>query len=356
MNSRERWRAILERKPVDNIPCDLWATNEVFEMLCKELDCNDRWEVFDKLRIDAPYEVQPQYIGPELSDGSDIWGVKYRKVDYGMGSYNEAVFHPLAEVGTVEDIKNHQWPSADWFDYSRIKENIEKHPHRPIRAGYIEPFLFYSYMRGMEQAMMDMVENAELIECAFDYMFDFATRQFERILDATDGKVDITVPAEDLGSQIGPLFSLECFRRFHKGRFKKYMEFAHQAGVFVFYHTDGAARDFIPELIEIGVDILNPIQWRCPGMAREGLKKDFGEHLVFHGGVDNQQTLPFGRPQDVREEVIECFETLGAGGGYICAPCHNIQPNTPIENILEMYETIREISSDPKYTRGNLQQ
>ena len=89
------------------------------------------------------------------------------------------------------------------------------------------------------------------------------------------------------------------------------------------------------------------------GEEREGLKKDFGDSLVFHGGIDNQRVLPFGRPEDVRNEVIECFRTLGAGGGYICAPCHNIQPNTPVENILEMYKTIKEISSYPEYTGKN---
>ncbi len=86
-------------------------------------------------------------------------------------------------------------------------------------------------------------------------------------------------------------------------------------------------------------------------MEREGLKKDFGDKLVFHGSVDNQQVLPFGSAEDVRRDVIDCFDTLGVGGGYICAPCHNIQPNTPVENILAMYETIKEIASDSKYTK-----
>ena len=355
MNSRERWRAVLERKDVDYVPCDIWATDEVFEMLCKELGCEDKWQVCDKLQIDSVYIVEPQYIGPELIDGCDLWGVKYKKVDYGTGHYNEPTYHPLAEIKTVEDMRNYRWPSADWFNYSHIRETMVKHLHRPIRAGYVEPFLVYSYMRGLEQAMMDMLVNKELIECAFDYIFDFATGQFERILDSADGNIDITAPSEDFGCQTGPLFSLECFRRLHKGGFKKYIELAHQAGVFAFFHTDGACRDFIPELIEIGIDVLNPIQWRCPGMDRKGLKDDFGQELVFHGGVDNQQTLPFGKPQDVRKEVIECFQTLGVNGGYICAPCHNIQPNTPVENILEMYNTIREISSDPKYTKKNRQ-
>ena len=342
MNSKERWIATLQRKPVDRVPFDMWATNEVFEKLCKHFSCQMKYELFDKLEIDTPYIIGPRYIGPELKPGFDIWGVKYKKVDYGTGIYNEAVYAPLGNIKTLKDIKDYNWPNADNYDYSNIRIEVKKNSHRPIQACHIEPFLLYSRMRGLEQAMMDLVENLELVDCAFNFMFDFVTRQFERILENADGRVDITLPSEDLGSQTGPLFSLEIFRRLHKPRFKKYIDLAHQANVFTFFHSDGACRDFIPELIEIGVDILNPIQWNCLGMDREGLKKDFGESLIFHGGVENQSVLPFGTPEDVRKEVRECFDTLGVNGGYICAPCHNIQPNTPLENILAMYEEAQE--------------
>lgn len=198
--------------------------------------------------------------------------------------------------------------------------------------------------------MIDLVSYPAMIECAFDYIFDFGCKRLERILEVVN--VDLIVPSEDLGSQQGPLFSLECFRRFHAPHFKKYITLAKQAGAKVFFHTDGACRAFIPDLIELGVDILNPIQHRCPGMECTALKKDFGNVLVFHGGIENQQILPFGTVDEVRQEVIHCFERLGIGGGYICAPCHNIQPITPIENILVMYETIKEIASDGKYTHS----
>ena len=351
MTSRERWRAVLERQSVDRLPCDIWATDEVFEKLYAELDCKDRWEVIDKLGIDAPYTVGPQYAGPSVPEGYNIWGLRYQTVDYGAGTYGEVTEHPLANAENVRDIENHNWPSPDWNDYSTIKDQLKQHSHRPIKAGHIEPFLLYCQLRGLEQAMMDMVESPEMIECAFDHIFYFETKNFERILEQADGRIDIATTAEDLGSQTGPLFSIDCFRRFHRPRFQKYMDLAKQAGCFIFYHTDGASRIFIPDLIELGINILNPIQWNCPGMEREGLKADFGDKLVFHGGVDNQKILPFGTTEDVRNEVIRCFETMGIGGGYICAPCHNLQPNTPVENILTMYETIHEISSDAKYTR-----
>ena len=114
---------------------------------------------------------------------------------------------------------------------------------------------------------------------------------------------------------------------------------AHQGGAFVFHHNDGAIRAILPDMIEAGIDVLNPVQWRCKGMAREGLKRDFGDRLVFHGAMDNQYTLPFGSVEEVRQEVDDNLRLLGAGGGYILAPCHNNQANTPVENVVAMYET-----------------
>jgi uroporphyrinogen decarboxylase len=119
---------------------------------------------------------------------------------------------------------------------------------------------------------------------------------------------------------------------------KRMMDLAHQAGAFVFHHNDGSIRKMIPDLIETGVDVLNPVQWRCRGMEREALKRDFGDRLVFHGAMDNQQTLAFGTPEDVRREVLDNLRILGEGGGYILAPCHNIQAVSPPENIVAMYD------------------
>jgi uroporphyrinogen decarboxylase len=119
---------------------------------------------------------------------------------------------------------------------------------------------------------------------------------------------------------------------------KRMIDLVHGAGVFVFHHNDGGVRRIIPDMIEAGIDILNPIQWRCRGMEREGLKKDFGAKLVFHGGMDNQKTLPFGTVSDVRKEVEENLAILGRGGGYILAPCHNVQVVSPAENIVALYE------------------
>jgi len=123
---------------------------------------------------------------------------------------------------------------------------------------------------------------------------------------------------------------------------KKMADLARSYGVHVFYHTDGDVRSVIPDLISVtGIELLNPIQWRCPSMDRRELVRDFGDKIIFHGAMDNQQTLPFGTVDDVKAEVLENLEIF-KGARWICAPCHNLQPITPTENIVAMYQTIHE--------------
>ena len=130
------------------------------------------------------------------------------------------------------------------------------------------------------------------------------------------------------------------WRRHLQPRLQRWCDLIHAHGLRVFYHTDGAARRLLGPILDCGVDVLNPIQHACPGMELEGLKRDFGSRVIFHGGVDNQFALPRGTVEDVRREVRYCMDTLGAGReGYICCSCHNAQPGTPIENILAMIET-----------------
>jgi uroporphyrinogen decarboxylase len=227
---------------------------------------------------------------------------------------------------------------VDWFDYSVIREQIVGKDEYAVRGGGSEPFLTYARLRGMQQAYMDMVLNPELVHYCLDRLYSFCYENTQRIYDVIPGRVDISYVAEDMGSQESLLFSPEQIKTFFIPRMKRMIELVHQAGAYVFHHSDGAVKRIIPVVIEAGIDILNPIQWRCKGMDRVALKRDFGAQVVFHGGVDNQQTLAFGDVQDVREEVAYNIQVLGKGGGYILAPCHNIQAVSPPENIVAMYE------------------
>jgi len=144
--------------------------------------------------------------------------------------------------------------------------------------------------------------------------------------------------AEDMGVQSDLMISPAHIREFLVPGMKRIIDLAHGAGVYVFHHNDGNVRRIVPDMVAAGIDLLNPVQWRNTGLDRAELKREFGGRLVFHGAMDNQRTLPFGSREDVIREVRENLEILGKGGGYILAPCHNIQSITPVRNIVAMYE------------------
>jgi len=340
MNPRERWLAVLNRQKPDRIPMDYWGTSEATEKTMAYLNCHSEREMLEKLHVDFVVEVKPAYVGPPIPAQNDEFGCKYQNVPYGTGEYEECVFHPLALFESVEEIKrSYTWPDPDWWDYSEIKKQVRGNERYPILGGNYEPLLIYKKLRGEEQAYMDMALNPEIVHFCLDRLLHLGYENTRRILEQIPDKVALSYVAEDMGAQADLLFSPAHIHEFLISRMKKVIELVHQAGAFVFHHNDGSIRRIIPDMIEAGIDILNPIQWRCENMDRALLKQDFGDSVVFHGGMDNQQTLPFGTVDDVKEEVLENLRILGNGGGYILAPCHNIQAVSPAENIVAIYET-----------------
>jgi len=338
MTPKERWLAVLRRERPDRVPMDYWATAEANTKLKEYLGCTDMDEVYEVLHIDKVVTVGPRYVGPGTPPDEDIFGCKFRDVPYETGIYREVVYNPLAQYESVREIEeNYRWPDPDWWDYSDIPEQIKGKDDYPIRGGGSEPFLTYKNLRGQWQAYVDLVKNPEIVHYCLDKLFDLAYENTRRIYERIPGQVMITYVAEDLGSQTGLLMPPRQIREFLIPRMKRMMDLVHSEGAYVFHHSDGAIRDILPDMVKAGIDVLNPIQWRCRGMDRERLKRDFGEKLVFHGAMDNQQTLPFGSVEDVEREVVENLRILGRGGGYILAPCHNIQANTPPENVVAMY-------------------
>jgi uroporphyrinogen decarboxylase len=339
MSPRERWLAVLRRERPDRVPMDFWATAEATEKLLKHLDC-DFQEMLRRLHIDLPFNVGGRYVGSPPEEGADIFGIRRRPVNYATGVYSEVVNAPLGQYKSVEEIElNYNWPSPDRWDYSHLPDAIKGHEHEPIKGGGSEPLLIYKALRGGQQAFMDLVENPEIVHYCLDKLFDLAYENTRRIFETIPGQVMITYVAEDLGAQTGLMYSPKHIREYLLPRMRRMIELTKQHGSYVFHHTDGAAREILPDLIDIGIEILNPVQWRCPGMEREGLKRDFGDKLIFHGAMDNQYTLPFGTVEEVRQEVLDNYRILGEGGGYILCPCHNIQAVGPPENVVAMYET-----------------
>jgi uroporphyrinogen decarboxylase len=339
MTPRERWLAVLKRQKPDRVPMDYWATDEATGRLMKHLGSRSKRKMLEKLHVDFLVKVEPSYKGPKIPDRYDVFGCGYKKMNYGSGVYDECVAHPLAQFNSTEDIeRNYTWPNPDWYDYSEIKKQVKGNEMFPIRAGNYEPFLMYKKLRGDEKAYMDLMTNPEMVLYCLDKLFYLAYENLQHILEQIPGKVMVSYVAEDMGGQNDLLFSPAQIQEFFIPRMKKMVEIVHQGGAFAFHHNDGSIRRILPSLIETGIDILNPIQWRCKGMDRIELKKEFGDRVIFHGAMDNQHTLPFGTVDEVKAEVLDNLRILGNGGGYILSPCHNIQAITPAENVVAMYE------------------
>jgi len=345
MAPRQRWLALLDRQPTDRIPTDYQATPEVTQRLLVDLGCANEDALWRKLHIDKRKYVESQWRLPHHPDDpqADMWGVRYQRIDYGTGAYDEPAHCPLAAAETVADVHTHRWPDPADFDYSVIARTLDKDDgYWPIHSCCYEPFLLYGYLRGLERAFEDLVLRPELADAILGHVVDFYYEHQRRCFEAGGGRIHLTWIAEDLGSQSGPLMGLPMYRRFLLPNQLKMANLARSYGIHIMYHTDGAARLFLPDLIaNVGIEILNPIQWRCPGMEREALVADFGQHIIFHGSIDNQYTLPFGTIDQVVTEVRESIN-IYRQARWICNPCHNIQPNTPTANIVAMYEAIHQ--------------
>ncbi len=360
MTPKQRWMALFDGEVADRLPCDYWATGEVTSRLMAELGVEESAEeappnviieygahrgLWERLGIDKCVRIEPRH--PAAREETwhtpslwSLWGVDAVDIAYGggMGVYEEATGSPLAAVESVSGIERYPWPDPQDWDVGGLRSACAQWQDYPIQCGCYELFYLYSRMRGMEQALVDLGENPAIAEAALERIHWVLETLIRRILEEAADLIDFVYVAEDLGTQKSLLMSLTCFRRFLKPWMRRMIDLAHSYDVRVFHHDDGAIRKVIPDLLEIGIDVLNPIQWRCRGMERDALARDFGPAVVFHGGVDNQQTLAFGRPADVRREVAENVRLFGQGKGYVIGPCHNLQPVTPAENIVALYE------------------
>ena len=262
-----------------------------------------------------------------------------------MGTYHEAVEFPLAGYEAVEEIEaNYQWPQKDWLDYSDIPNQVRGKEDWVIQGGHCEEFAAYKHLRGVEQGYIDLIEKPEMVHYCMQKLYDLKYDQMERTYEQIPGMVIWTWVADDVGTQEGLMVGLDHIREYFVPHMKRINRLVHDAGAYSFHHSDGAVARNVPQMIEAGMDVLDPVQWRCKGMEREALKAEFGGDLIFHGAMDNQYTLAFGTVAECCREAVDNLRILGAGGGLILGPCHNIQPISPPENVVAYYDAAYEAS------------
>ncbi len=337
----------IEHKTTDRVPVDFWATKDAEKKLFAHFGTDDRETVLKKLGIDMRY-VFPEYTGTPLRtfpDGSkeDIWKVRRKGIKAGNATYNEITWYPLADAQSIGDIEKFDWPVPDNFNIADMVNVCGEHEKYAVvlcddRTNRTTVLHQGIYLRGMEQIMLDIALNPDFTHALFKKISAFYLGLNKKIFEAAKGKIDILLIGDDIGTQTGLLLSPAQIREFVLPYLKQYVHLCKEYGVKAMFHSCGAIRELIPDLIETGFDILNPVQVRAAGMIPAELKDEFGGKICFHGGVDVQKTMPLGTVEEVKEEVRERIDVLGKNGGYILAPTHNFQADVPLENMLAFYE------------------
>jgi uroporphyrinogen decarboxylase len=353
MTSRERVLAALNRRPADRVPFSLgFGVNEpVREALMRDLGFKSLREVDAYLQKHTDLRwVGPAYTGPSARFGTDkngvytdIWGVKRKPVSYGYekgAHYHEICGYPLAGVTSIEELDGYLWPSADWFDFTVLPERIAEANaggEYAIVMGNGNIFETGWYMRGLEQMLVDFITEPELAGAIMDRVTGFFINYFTAALEVTNKNgstpIDIILTADDIGSQEGLMMSLPMWENMIKPRHKRLNGALHRYGVKIMYHSDGAVMEALDGFVDMGIDILEALQFDAKGMDAAVLKEKYGDRLCFHGGVSVQRTLPYGTAEDVHGEIKNLINILGDGGGFILAPSHAVQAGTPVENV-----------------------
>ena len=339
MTSRERVLAALTHQQPDRTPRDFWAEEPTWNRLCEFLGCHDREQILEQLGIDLRHinaETPPEQA---LSNGvhQNLWGERYIYRPSPWGSMREDIQGALAGASSLGELESFPWPSPDDFRYSALGEEARRRPHHALVYGFADVWQRPALVRGWEQMFVDMAEHPEWVHFLCRKFTEFYLEDYTRAAEATGGRIELYLLISDLGSQRGPLISMPMFATFVAPYLKRMIDHIHGLGGRVLYHSCGSIRAFIPELIRLGIDVLDPIQPASPAMKPEALKADFGHQLCFHGGIDMQHLLPNASPGEIQSEVRRYCQTLGRAGGYILSPAHLFQPDVPPENILAVY-------------------
>ena len=342
MTPKERVLCSLAWQEPDRVPCQLHATPEIGARLREHFGGRD---VRECLGIDLR-GVGPAWKGRvrEPHDGIhyDIWGTGYRTVQHGSGgAYAEAAFLPLAELETMDDVERYPWPSPDDYDYSAIPQQCERWKDYAVCLGGAgDPDIVngVSRGRGMTQVLMDIALRDEVGLAVIGRRVDFCYEVLRRGMEAADGKVDILCMGEDCGNQNGRMVSPKDFDDIFRPALQRFIDLAHEFGARAMMHSCGDTSDIMPTFIDMGLDVLDAMQPEPRGMDPETIRALCRGKLAFCGLISTQHTLPHGTVEDCRREARHRLDVIAPGGGYIFAPAHCIQPDTPLENVLAIYE------------------
>ena len=340
-NSKERFLGSFTRNSgrssVHGVARWLGASREFITKACIELHMDE-----EQFRLRTGDDVRWIDHDPIGQGGRliDAFGIERRGSGYG-----QPMSHPLHEAPTIDRLRNYPWPDPEQEDTSGIRERIDPLVDRfAIIGGSWAPFWHDAVdLVGMETMACLMYDDPVFVETMLNRIVDYYVSLNTRIFEEAGDLIDLLFIRNDFGTQTGPLISMEHFERFISPCIKRLVEVAHRYEIKTMLHSSGGIRPLLPSIIGTGIDALHALQPDCPGMQGSVIKKEFGHKLVLSGGIDARGVLLQGSSSEVRESVIETLRILAPGGGYLAAPSVDaITEDTPVANILAMYDAIAE--------------
>jgi len=342
MNSRERVLTAFAHEEPDRVPVWCGASVEFWAKAKAELGLDD-----EPLRVrfgDDFRRVLAAYAGPEvvLSEGATcrtIFGVERTGIGYG-----QPTSHPLADA-MLGDVHEFDWPDPNWQDVSGIRAEADQYAGRyAILGGDWSPFFHDAIdLLGMEGFYFKMYDEPDLVDALMTHMVDYYFEVSRRIFEAAGDAIDIFFIGNDFGGMKGPLLSPAMFDRFVLGHLKRLIDLGHDFGLPVMLHCCGGIEPLIGMMIDAGLDALHAVQPSCRGMDLAGLKQEYGRRIVFNGAIDSHHVLINGSVDFVGRKTREVLEIMMPGGGYVAGASHDtILEETPVENVLAMFDTVRE--------------
>lgn len=351
--SRARVKQSLSFKEPDRVPMHMNATKWVVNELKQALAVKTDLELLDALHIDL-YDMRgitqkagtmPIYTGSEKGhidknwngDILRIWGIIENEYETEKCHYYAMDAPPLTDAIAPDAF---DWPRPDDFDYSSMNQRLSDWDTKAIQCSGGSVFQHATYLRGMDVLMMDMLLDSKKAQYILDQFTEFYLYFFENIFKGAGHLIDIFALADDLATQNSMMISPEMFEQFVAHRIEKMSDLAHRYDIKLLLHTDGNVKALIPRFIELGVDILDPIQPEADEMDPVAIKQEFGREICLRGGISAQKTLAYGSRLDVIDETRRILDELASGGGYILSPGHPVlQDDIPVENIISMYKT-----------------
>jgi len=350
MTPRERVRRAVAHEVPDRVPFD-YTANAGIDARLKEhfrLAPDDAEGLLRALGVDFR-TVTPRYIGPQLHSAANgvrtnLWGAHTRWVEHETGGYWDYCDWPL-EDATVEEIDRFPLPSPDDFDYDAAMRRIDELDDYYLvvgDAGHADVINSTGMVRTMSTVLTDFALGEPSSLRYAERKSGVQLEVLARILERAQGRIDMVSMGEDLGTQIGPMISLDMYRSVLAPIHERFVRLGKRYDAAVMFHSCGSSSWVYPDLVEMGVDVMDTLQPEAKDMAPAYLKRTFGDRLAFHGCISTAGPLAYGSVADVRADVRETLEIMKLGGGYILAPTHAIQDNSPTGNVVEMYRAGRE--------------